>query len=524
MSSWTKFWGECKSRLSGIARSCFTGRSRWRSRARKLKSALDVERQRSARSEAAAAKLEEDNLKLREENSELRVRLSEREQESRASSEGVVQLPMGTPPPGQSYPAGLMELCVNLASVVGLRRCIRVLRIVFDWLKVTQKIPCYQTVRGWMQRVGLDRMNRAKHVDDGVWFVDHTNQIGQEKALVITRVRKTELPPEGTPLRRKDMELIACIPNTEWKREDVLKAYQQTEAQYGFPVAILTDGAVELREPAKKLKNKGKSPIVLRDLKHFLANRMEKLLNSDPRYKEFTSRIGQTRSALQQTEMSHLTPPGFKTKARFMNIKPTLDWAEMAQWQLDHPDSQARVGIDPKRIEAKLGWLRSFEASIREWGQCQQVISQALTFFNANGIRRGSARAFLQTFNTPDCAGRAQQLLDEVVQFIQSSERHLKGCERLPISTEILESTLALFKELEQQHAKSGFTSLLLTLGTLLRPTTQKEMRASLSRVKIADVKAWVAENIPKTVASQRQKAYCESRASKRATVSKAAA
>jgi hypothetical protein len=207
-----------------------------------------------------------------------------------------------------------------------------------------------------------------------------------------------------------------------------------------------------------------------------------------------------------------------------MNIKPMLDWAEMVQWQLDHPDSQAREGIDPKRMEMKLNWLRSFTTNIREWGQCQQVISQALTYFNANGIRRGSARAFRQTVDAFHCAGRAQQLLNEVVQFIRFSERRLRGCERLPNSTEILESTFALFKELEQQHAKSGFTSLLLTLGTLIRPTTQTEMRASLSRVKVADVKAWVAENTPKTVASQRQKAYCESRASKRATVLKATA
>ncbi len=220
MPSWTVFWGKCKSRLSAAARSCFAGRSRWRNRARELKAALDVERQKSARSEAAVVKLDEDNRRLREENGELRAHLAEREQESRALSEGVVQLPMGTPPPGQSYPAGLMELCVNLASVVGLRRCIRVLTIVFGWLKVTQKIPCYQTVRGWMQRVGLDRMNRAKHVDDGVWFVDHTNQSGQEKALVIMRVREPRLPPEGTPLRRNDLELITCIPDKVWKHED----------------------------------------------------------------------------------------------------------------------------------------------------------------------------------------------------------------------------------------------------------------------------------------------------------------
>jgi hypothetical protein len=37
----------------------------------------------------------------------------------------------------------------------------------------------------------------------------------------------------------------------------------------------LTDGPVELREPAEILKNKAQSPLVIRDLKHFLANRLE---------------------------------------------------------------------------------------------------------------------------------------------------------------------------------------------------------------------------------------------------------
>ena len=78
------------------------------------------------------------------------------------------------------------------------------------------------------------------------------------------------------------------------------------------------------------------------------------------------------------------------------------------------------------------------------------------------------------------------------------------------MSTEILKSGISLYKQLEKQHSESGFTSLLLTFPTLLRPTTPKEVKASFARVKVADVKAWVKERLPSTLASKRQLVFRE--------------
>ena len=102
---------------------------------------------------------------------------------------------------------------------------------------------------------------------------------------------------------------------------------------------VATDGAVELREPVSVLEKAGKTPRIFRDPKHFLANKLEALLKKDPDYEGFARRVGQTRAALQQTELAHFTPPPFKTKARFMNLKPTMAWATAALWHLNHPDS-----------------------------------------------------------------------------------------------------------------------------------------------------------------------------------------
>jgi hypothetical protein len=458
---------------------------------------------------------------------QLRVLELEQEVELRKSASAVPELPLGDAVPGHTYPAGLIALSVNLARVIGLRPTVRVLQVVFDWLKVSCQIPCYQSIRDWMQRIGVDRMEHAEPAADGIWLVDHTNQIGTDKALTILRISESRLPARGAALRHQDVELLHCQPGTQWKREDVQRVYEEVAARKGHPIGILTDGAVELREPAERLEKQGKPPLVIRDLKHFLANRFEALLAKDPQFQAFSRQVGQTRSAVQQTELAHFNPPNFKPKARFMNLQPMLEWATMTLWHLDHPQSQARDGIAPDRMDSKLGWLRSFAPWIKEWLECQRVVSQALTFFNRNGVFHGSATAFRRQLARPLADESSRQLLAATLKFVRATEKKLRPDQRLPISTEILESSFALYKQLEQQHAKGGFTSLLPVFGTLLKPTSPEEVKQSLARVKLADVRKWLATYLPLTLASRRQTAYREARPKKktaRATHSEIAA
>ena len=64
-----------------------------------------------------------------------------------------------------------------------------------------ESIPSHETIRGWMQRVGLGRIRLAKTEDGGTWLVDHTNQIGPEKVLTVLRVRSA--PSDGEGVYRK---------------------------------------------------------------------------------------------------------------------------------------------------------------------------------------------------------------------------------------------------------------------------------------------------------------------------------
>lgn len=509
-SSWPMFISNCKSSLSAIARGCFMGRAAAQEKCRDLKQQLTEVCSAAAQSETVIGQLRQEIQQLQNWIAELEARLAQPQS---------VRLPLGEAPPGMQYGAGLIELCVNMAREVGLRPTIRVLKIFFGWLKVEVALPVYQAIRTWMQRLGQDRMQSARRADGGLWITDHTNQIGKEKVLVMLRV-PADRPREAGPLRQEELEVLAVIPRENWKRENVLEVYRATAERCGMPRAIASDGAPELQEPIGMLgemlpKTAGKlppKPLAIRDPKHFLANQLEALLTRDPVWQDFTKQLGCTRSAVQQTELAAFTPPAFKTKARFMNLAATLRWASAVLWHWDHPKSASRRGITAERMQDKLGWLRDFAPQLRAWQACQEVVDTALQFLNERGLFRGATQQLQKLVakfkEHPPC----QQLIQALVKFVQGYEDRLHTGERLSMSTEILESSFAKYKQLEQQHSKGGFTSLLLTFPVLLRPTTATEITASMQRVKIADLQAWKQQHLPATLTSRRQLLYREAK------------
>ena len=407
----------------------------------------------------------------------------------------------------------MVSLAVNLARTVGFRGAERSLEIVFDWLGIQQQVPSFVTIRSWVQRVGLAALNEpVERADDWVWMVDHSNQIGPEKVLVVLGIRASQMPPPGTTLSHGDVRLLAVRPGTTWKREDMAAVYAELAEQYGPPRAILADGAVELRDGAKCLKDQRSDTIVLQDFKHKAAIFFKASISKSERFTEFSTLLGRTRAGIQQTELAHLVPPSLKHKARFMNLAAMLEWAATILWLLNHPEAEARRLVTPERLEDKLGWLRSFADDLAVWRECQLVINEGIKFVNKQGLFRGAAGQ-LRAAVGPDLVHEtSRQLADRLIDLVGAAERDLKPEERLPMSTEILESSFGLFKQLERQHSKGGFTSLLVGFGALLKKTTKETVQQALSAVSVNDVTQWVKKNLGETLTSKRTVTYQEFR------------
>jgi len=514
-TSWTKQAQQYKSPLSVVAgfllRSRETQAKRCRNQAKTIqqfKRVLERHRDVIEEQRAQLAKKDAEIARLKSENARLRKQ--------------PPILPEDRPLPRHEFGPKMISLCVNLARRIGLRAVPDILKMVLDWLGVHAKLPTWTAVRTWVLRVGVAAIKRPIELaDDWIWMADHSNQIGPEKVLSILGLRASKMPPPGQALKHEDVRVLELRPGTSWKREDMAEAYDQMARQCGAPLALVVDGAVELREGAEILQKYGKNTIILGDFKHYAANILKKTIGSNERFAKFSTLLGRTRSAIQQTELAHFTPPSPKPKARFMNLAPTLRWAKMVSWQLSHPHSAARHGITAKRMNEKLGWLRGFRHDINSWDKCQKVASASITFINEQGLFKGVAiqlRDHLRTLRNSDdndtekATDANRKITACLLRFVRQSECKLAKGQRLPMSTEILESSFGLFKQLEGQHSKGGFTSLLASYGCLLHASTPEGIRHDFARVSVKDTQDWVSEKLGKTLASKRQTAYRETR------------
>lgn len=202
-----------------------------------------------------------------------------------------------------------------------------------------------------------------------------------------------------------------------------------------------------------------------------------------------------------------------------MNLQATLEWAAVCLWLLNHPQAQTRRFVTAKRLKHKLGWLKSFAAELAVWRECQNVISRGVTFVNEQGLFCGAARQLRTTLFANLTHRISRRLAKQLVKFVVALERQVKPGERLPMSTEILESTFSLYKQLERQHSKGGFTSLLAGFGALLRTSTPESIKQAFATTTLNDVKGWVKQNLGDTLTTKRRLTYHDFKQSlKRAT------
>ena len=436
-----------------------------------------------------------------------------------------VNLPEDPPIGTHGYGARMISLSVNLARSVGFRGAVRAIQVFFQWLGIERALPTRTSIRNWLGRLGIDAMKQPLDSSESlVMMVDHSNQIGPEKVMLALGVNAASMPEPGKALTHGDVRVLEVKPGDAWKTTDMEREYEALADRHGTPRAVVVDGAVELREGARRLKYRREDTIVLRDFKHYAANVVKSLLGKDERFQELGRKIGSTRSSIQQTELAHLSPPSPKQKSRFMNLSSTLNWLTMILWLLRTPDAKAREGISEARLREKLGWVEPYADAIAVWQECQDVVSASVTFVNEQGLFPNASSELRAVIGDHLQHATSRELARRLIDFVAESEGLLREGERLPMSTEILESTFGLYKHLERQQSKSGFTSLLACLPALLQPATPEGVTAAFARTSAKDVSAWTKKHFPSTVASRRHAAYAEHQSARNRATAQATA
>lgn len=120
-TSWSIFWSECKTSLSGIARACFLGRCRWKERALRAQERIRSLESQLVETQQQVVAREKDCLELKVLNEEQQQSILDLKEQVRSKDIRLIkELIASERPAGMQYSAKFIELSVNLARIAGL--------------------------------------------------------------------------------------------------------------------------------------------------------------------------------------------------------------------------------------------------------------------------------------------------------------------------------------------------------------------------------------------------------------------
>jgi hypothetical protein len=244
------------------------------------------------------------------------------------------------------------------------------------------------------------------------------------------------------------------------------------------------------------------------DITHKGACLLKHRLEKDERWSKFTRQVGQTKAAVQQTELACLVPPNQRSKSRYMNLDTLLTWASKTLALLKRPPAVLLAETTRRRLQEKLGWVSAYRQALTEWSEWHLVVTAAESRIRRLGLCRSSAQQLARALKPLATQASSRELAGELVAFVGSQAASLQRGERLPASTEVLESCFGKLKALEKDQAKGGFTGLVLSLGAMVWKTTTDLVHWALERCPVDSVGEWCEKNLGTTVQAKRLLVY----------------
>jgi hypothetical protein len=108
----------------------------------------------------------------------------------------------------------------------------------------------------------------------------------------------------------------------------------------------------------------------------------------------------------------------------------------------------------------------------------------------------------------------AAKLRDDLTEFVARQAKPLKPGERVPGTSEVIESAFGKFNTVERDQARGGFTGLLLALAACVAELTQEVVHETLQKTRTREVINWIKTKLGDTVGSKRRTAYQAARKS----------
>ena len=374
-------------------------------------------------------------------------------------------------------------------------------------LNIYDFVPCWQTARDWLLKLGLYKLTEPKkHSDDWIWITDHSIQLGAEKVLLVVGIRECQIPT-GRALTFEDLTPLGLYISKSTNSEVVKAQLSEVAEKYGSPKHIVSDGGPDLKRGIDDFIKLSPQTNFIYDIKHKIAIYLKKLLGKNDAFLSFCELAAKSQGYMRQTDVAALAPPNQRSKSRFMNLDGLIKWANKIG-ELDK--NKVEQLMDIEKFQRCLGWLSMYEADIACWTRLVAITEFAIKHISENGIYRGLSEKLLLEFDGISCCPLSQQLAGIIVQDAMENEYKVNPGHKTIGSSDIIESIFGCFKNLEKQQSASGFTSLVLAIPAMIGGIGNKIFKNAMENTKVRQVRNWIAENLGLSVQAKRKLCFAK--------------
>lgn len=318
---------------------------------------------------------------------------------------------------------------------MSLRSCRHTLLKMVLVLGISTRIPSHNSLRNWFCKMGYYRLEGGiKSNVPMVVFVDESIVIGGEKVLLILGTPSLNLAPPQA-LVHEDMEVLYVGFGKEWKAE-MIEAKLQAIENRTLINYVVSDRGTNL---VKCFNSAGY--INISDVTHVFANDLKRLYEHDETFIEFSKLIGQVRKAWYlSTEKSQYIPPKMRTKLRFANLFPCVDWAIeiLNKW----------TNLD-QEVTQKLLFLKHNEGFIQELNQVQNIFKDTCQLLKNGGFSLTQKKKVLTMLSTMKGGEKGQVFIKNIATYLEDLTQKMLQTKQDNIicSSDIIESFFGKFKE-----------------------------------------------------------------------------
>lgn len=379
-----------------------------------------------------------------------------------------------------------MYVCMNC----GFRSVVKGLELFNDFLSgALGSLPCHQSIENWLLKVGIvEYLDTCSFFKDKRYaiIVDESITVGSQKLLLILAVPADHV---GHALSYSDVKVLAVLVSSSWKAEDVEKEISKLCDKIGHaPEYMISDNGHNLRRGAE-LANVPRH----RDISHTIGIIMKEEYDNRSDFKEFMDIMNKKRLSYQLTDNAYLLPPKLRAVARFMNMSKWVAWGKSI---LDSFDN-----LDKKRQDA-YSFVLKYRNLIEELHQLLSNVDFICSRFKCDGLSEFSAgfcsdyvsKSLIDCDNATEGGARVGRKILNYIKDELSLIRNKQECHS--ISSDIIESTFGMYKNMQPNNRLTGITYIVLAIPLYGRVNSIEDrknlnVKDKLESVRMVDLKDW---------------------------------